>query len=172
MSTLVESKSDENPPPFYLSLNIQKKLLHNCLLDSRASHNLMPKGVMEELDLEITREYKDLYTFDSKQVKCVGVIKDIVVYLTQLPMKSLVMDIIVVDIPPRFSMLLTRSWFRKLGGTLQMDLSYATIHVFGVSLEGFTKKHILLTLPVTMITQSIILSMKLNKIWGLLSFTY
>ena len=83
MSTLVESKIDENPPPFYLSLNIHKKLLHNFLLDSGASHNLMPEGVMEEQDLEITREYKDLYTFNSKQVKCVGVIKDLVVSLTK-----------------------------------------------------------------------------------------
>lgn len=41
------------------------------------------------------------------------------------------MDIIVADIPPHFGMLLSRSWFKKLGGTLQMDLSYATIHVFG-----------------------------------------
>ena len=46
-------------------------------------------------------------------------------------MKSLVMDIIVVDIPPCFGMLLSRSWFKKLGRTLQMDLSYATIPVFG-----------------------------------------
>lgn len=131
MSTHVESKNDENHHPFYLSLNIHDKLLHNCLLDSKESHNLMPKGVMEELDLEITKEYKDLYTFDSKQVKCVGLIKDLVVSLTQFPMKSLVMDIIVTDIPPRFDMLLSRSWFRKLGGTLQVDLSYATILVFG-----------------------------------------
>ena len=90
----------------------------------------MPKGVMEELDLEITKDYKDLYTFDSKQVKCVGLIKDLVVSLTQLPMKSLVMDIIVNDIPPHFGMLLSKSWFRRLGRTLQMDLSYVTIHVF------------------------------------------
>ena len=66
MSTHVESKNVENPPPFYLSLNIHEKLLYNSLLDSGASHNLIPKGVMEELDLEITKEYKDLYTFDSK----------------------------------------------------------------------------------------------------------
>ena len=45
-------------------------------------------------------------------------------------MKSLVMDIIVVDIPSDFDMLLSRSCLRKLGGTLQMDLSYATIPVF------------------------------------------
>ena len=41
------------------------------------------------------------------------------------------MDIIVVDIPPRFGMLLSRSRFKKLGGTRQMDLSYATIPIFG-----------------------------------------
>ena len=130
MSTHVESKDDDNTPTFNLSLNIHDKLLHKCLLESRASHNLMTKRVLEELDLEITMKHKDLYTFDSKQAKCVGVIKDLVVSLTQLPMKSLVMDIIVADIPPHFCMLLSRSWFRKLGGTLQMDLSYATIHVF------------------------------------------
>jgi hypothetical protein len=46
-------------------------------------------------------------------------------------MKSVVMDIVVVDVPPKFGMLLSRSWIKKLGGTLQMDLTYATIPVFG-----------------------------------------
>ena len=55
----------------------------------------MPKKVMDELGLEITKQYHDLYTFDSKKFKCLGVIKDLVVSLTQLPMKSLVMDIVV-----------------------------------------------------------------------------
>jgi hypothetical protein len=35
------------------------------------------------------------------------------------------------DIPPKFGMLLSRSWEAKLKGTLQMDMSYATIPVFG-----------------------------------------
>ena len=60
-----------------------------------------------------------------------GVIKDLVVSLTQLPMKSVVMDIVVADIPSTFRMLLSRSWSKKLGGTLQMDMLYATIPVFG-----------------------------------------
>jgi hypothetical protein len=46
-------------------------------------------------------------------------------------MKSIVMDIVVADVPPKFGMLLSRSWIKRLGGTLQMDLSYATIPVFG-----------------------------------------
>jgi hypothetical protein len=45
-------------------------------------------------------------------------------------MKSVVMDIVVVDVPPKFGMLLSRSWIKRLGGTLQMDLIYATIPVF------------------------------------------
>ena len=90
----------------------------------------MPKKVMDEVGLEITKQYHDLYTFDSKKFKCLGVIKDLVVSLTQLPMKSLVMDIIVANIPFRFGMLLSKSWSKKFGGTLQMEISYATIPMF------------------------------------------
>ena len=66
-----------------------------------------------------------------KKIKCLGVIKDLVVSLSQIPAKSLFMDIVVADIPPRFCMLLSRSWCKNLGGSLQMDISYATILVFG-----------------------------------------
>ena len=78
----VEEKDDDNTPPFYMSLNIHDTLLHNYLLDLGSSHNLMPKQVMEEFGLEGTKEYHDLYTFDSNKVKCLGVIKDLVVSLT------------------------------------------------------------------------------------------
>jgi hypothetical protein len=130
LGPMVEDRNDSSPP-FYTSLNIHDKVLHNCLMDSGASHNLMPKTVMEELGLEVTRAYHDLYSFDSRKVQCLGVIKDLVVTLFQLPMKSVVMDIVVADVPPKFSMLLSRSWIKRLGGTLQMDLTYATIPVFG-----------------------------------------
>ena len=91
----------------------------------------MPKKVMDEIGLEITKKYHDIYTFDSKRVKCLGVIKYLVISITQLPMKSLVMDIVLVEIPSRFGMLLSRSWSKIFGGTLQMDMTYATIPVFG-----------------------------------------
>ena len=35
------------------------------------------------------------------------------------------------DIPPKYGILLSRSWGAKLQGTLQMDMTYATIPVFG-----------------------------------------
>ena len=46
-------------------------------------------------------------------------------------MKNVLMDVVVADIPPKFGMLLSRSWVAKLKGKLQLDFSYATIPVFG-----------------------------------------
>ena len=54
-----------------------------------------------------------------------------VVSLAQLPMKSVIIDVVVADITPKFGLLLSRSWAKNVGGTLQMDLIYATIPVFG-----------------------------------------
>ena len=110
-------ENSEYPPPFYITFSIHDHLLHNCLLDSGASHNIMPKAVMEAFGMSVTKPYHDLYVFDSRAVKCIGLIKDLVVNLTQVPMKSVLMDIVVVDISLKFGMLLSRSWANKVGGT-------------------------------------------------------
>jgi hypothetical protein len=98
----VDCDNDSEVPPFYFSLNFNDMTLDNAMLDSGAFHNLMPKLVMENLRLDITKPYKDLFSFDSRKVKCLGLIKDLVVTLTQIPYKSVVMDVVVVDIPPKF----------------------------------------------------------------------
>ena len=64
LGPMIEDLKD-SCPPFYISLNIHDKVLHNCLLDSGASHNLMPKAMMDELGLSITKPYHDLFSFDS-----------------------------------------------------------------------------------------------------------
>jgi hypothetical protein len=116
---------------FYITLTVHDHLLHNCMLDSRACHNLMPKVIMEKLGLEITRPYQDLNSFDSRKVKCLGMIKDLVVNLAQIPIKSILMDVFVVDVPTKYDMLLSRSWGTKLGGSLQLDMTYTTIPICG-----------------------------------------
>jgi hypothetical protein len=100
------------------------------MLDLGASHNLIPKAVMENLGLEVTKPYKYLHSFDSSKVKCIGLIKDLCITLAQISTKHLVMDIIMADIPPKYGMLLSRSWRAKLRGTLQLDMSYTTIPIF------------------------------------------
>ena len=114
----MDSKDEDEVPPFYPSLNVHDMVVHNAMLDSGASHNLMSKGVVESFGLEFTRPYKHLYSFDSRKVKCLGLIKDMVVTLTEIPSKTTVMDVVVAYIPPKFGMLLSRSWTSKLKGSL------------------------------------------------------
>jgi hypothetical protein len=47
---------DEHPP-FFISLQMNNKLLNNCMLDSGAGENIMSLKVMRQLGLETTRPY-------------------------------------------------------------------------------------------------------------------
>ena len=58
-------------------------------------------------------------------------IKDLVATLAQVPVKSILMDVVIVDIPPKYGLLLSRSWGAKLGGSLQLDMTFTTIPMFG-----------------------------------------
>ena len=46
------------------------------------------------------------------------------------------METVVADIHPKFGLLMSRSWSKRIGGTLQMEFTYATIPMFG----GETKR--------------------------------
>jgi hypothetical protein len=75
----IEDTSDtEEVPSFYVNLKVHDMTLHNTMLDSGASHNLMPKVIMDKLGLDIIRPYKDLFSFDSRKFKCLGLIKYLV----------------------------------------------------------------------------------------------
>ena len=135
-----ENMDDEEAPPFYLSLNVHDMTLHNAMIDSSASHNLIPKWVVESMGLEVTRPYKDLYSFYSRKITCLGMIKYMVVKLTKIPSKTVVMDVVVADIPPKFGVLMSRTWTSKLKGILHMDMSYATIHGIGGNKRLYSEK--------------------------------
>ena len=78
---------DSEVTPFYLSLRIHDYIIHNAILNFGASHSLMSKAIMDKLGLDITRPYHDLYSFDLGRVRCLGLIKDLVVSLDQIPTK-------------------------------------------------------------------------------------
>jgi hypothetical protein len=116
-------KKEEFFAPLYMTLNIHGKMVHNCMLDFGASRNLMPKVVMENLELETIRPYHDLYSFDYRKVKCDGLVKDMVVTLALLHVKRVMVDVVVVDVSANYGIMLsTRTWEGKLGGTMQMDV--------------------------------------------------
>ena len=62
---IMEPNDDDEIHPFYVTLKIHGQNVHNAMFDTGASHNLMPKEIMDVLGLDITRQYKYLYSFDS-----------------------------------------------------------------------------------------------------------
>lgn len=72
---------DESVPPFYVILKIHDYLVYNFMLDYGVSHNIIPKLIMDQIQLQITRPYRDLYMFGSKKVHFLRLIKDLVVTL-------------------------------------------------------------------------------------------
>jgi hypothetical protein len=59
-----ETRDIEGVPLFYVSIKVHAMSLHNAMMESRVSQNLMPKVIMDELGLDITRPYMDLFSFD------------------------------------------------------------------------------------------------------------
>ena len=51
------------------------------------------------------------------------------------------MDIVVADVPLKYGMLLSRSLGAKLQGTMQLDMTYATIPVFNQTRRLYREAH-------------------------------
>jgi hypothetical protein len=63
-------RGNEKNRPFFLSLLVNDFILHNCMLDSGATSNVMTKKVMEQLNLRISRTYHNICAMDSRQLRC------------------------------------------------------------------------------------------------------
>ena len=66
---------------------------------------------------------------DSREVSVIGTINSLPYKLAAYPNADLTMTVLVVDISPRYGMLLSRQWSAAMGGSLQCDLSFATFQV-------------------------------------------
>jgi len=79
------------------------------------------------LNLKITKPYHNVCAMDSREAETHSIILNLQVRLAAYPNITFPMNILVIDVPDGWGMLLSRKWAATLGGTLQMDLSYATI---------------------------------------------
>jgi hypothetical protein len=111
-------------PPFFMTLKMNNKFLNNCMLDTGAGANMMYLKVMQQMGLKVTRPYKNVCGIESKYVPTHGVIENIEVRLKEFPEKIVYIDIIVVDVPDVWGMLLSRNFGAMIGGSPEMDLTF------------------------------------------------
>ena len=116
-------------PPFYVSLEINQLILHNCMLDSGVEVNVMPYKVMNQLELTTTQQFGNVCGMDSQPVESKGVIENLKMKLAAYPDIEVTMTVLVIDITDVWGMLLSREWAVKLGGSIQLDLTYATVPI-------------------------------------------
>jgi hypothetical protein len=114
-------------PPFFMTLIMNNKSLNNCMLDTRVDANKMSLKVMQQLGLKVTQPYMNVCGFESKAIPTHGVIKNVQVCIKDYPENIIHMDIVVVDVPDVWGMLLFRKFASELGGTLEMNLTYVNI---------------------------------------------
>jgi hypothetical protein len=100
------------PTPFYVTLQINDFLLHNCVFDPDTPRNIMTERVMHQLGISISQpNTQDGFTR--------GIIKDLVVAFHTFPDVSFKIDVIVIDTLSSWGILLCKDLVEKLGGSFQ-----------------------------------------------------
>ncbi|GLJ13010.1 hypothetical protein SUGI_0203320 [Cryptomeria japonica] len=115
------------PKPFYISLLLNGQKLSNCIIDLGVSDNIMPSSVSRSLGLTLTKTFGRCYLMDGKQVPLIGQVKDVQVVLAACPDKRVRLTILIADIPASYGMLLSRTFYKELGGEIKMDWLEAII---------------------------------------------
>jgi hypothetical protein len=110
--------------PFFMTLIMKNKILNNCMLDTGEGANIMPFKVMHQLGLKVTHPYMNICGFESKAIPTHGVVENVEIFLKECLEKVIHIDIVIVDVPYVWGMLLSRKFASLLGGTLEMDLSF------------------------------------------------
>ena len=64
---------------------------------------------------------------DAREVEVVGIILNLQVKLAKYPDIDMSMDVVVIDVPDNWGMLLSRKWAATLGGYIQMNWTYPAI---------------------------------------------
>ena len=103
-------------PPFLVTLEILNHNVHNCLVDSGSSMNVMPLIVCKKLNGQIKPTLWDVTQLDKTSVKVVGEMKNVMIQLSANKRICHYIDIIVADIPDGYGMILNQNWTSRLNG--------------------------------------------------------
>jgi hypothetical protein len=124
-----EKKGKPFVPPFLLTFEVFNRNLHNCLVDSEASSNVMPLSIYKKLNAIPLKSDKHVIQLDRTKVKVMGELKDVMIRIESNPVQ--VIDIIVVDIPESYGLLLSRDWSEKLNGYFSTDWAHLWLPLKG-----------------------------------------
>jgi hypothetical protein len=118
---LIGRKSQSQTPPFLLTFQIFNRNVHNCLVDLRASLNVMPYSIYKNLNAQQQIFKMKIIQLDRSNLKVLGELKDVLIRLSSNSKVHQMIDIIVVNIPEAYKVILSRYWLAKLSGYFATD---------------------------------------------------
>ena len=121
---LIGRKSRSQTLPFLLIFEIFNRNLHNCLVDTGASSNVMPYSDCKKLNAEPWMSKTKIIQLDRSHVKVFRELKDVLIRLSSNSKVHQTIDIIVVDIPKTYGVILSKDWSAKLNGYFATDWSH------------------------------------------------
>jgi hypothetical protein len=114
----------KNVPPFLLTFEIFNRNVHNFMVDSGASSNMMPWSVCQKINAKVELSTLKIIQLDWTNVKVICELKNVLIRLSSNPKVHQVIDIIVVDIPEVYGLFLSRDWSEQLHGYFATDWSH------------------------------------------------
>ena len=120
---LIGKNYKSTTPLFLLTFEIFNRNVHNCMVDSRASSNVMPLSVCKRLNGKYVPSNSQITQLDRTNVKVVGEMKDVLVRIACNPSVDQIIDIVVADIPDAYGLFLSRDWSQQLNGFFATDWS-------------------------------------------------
>ena len=113
---LIGGRSRSHTPTFLFTYEIFNKNVHNCLVDSGASSNILPGSLCEKLNVQPQKSIVRIVQLARSQVKVIGELNQVTIRLSSNPKVCQVIDILVADIPEFYGLILSRDWSEKLCG--------------------------------------------------------
>ena len=107
---LIGGRSRSHTPPFLLTYEIFNKNVHNCLVDSGASSNILPKSICAKLNVQPQKSIVHIVHLDQSQFEVIGELNQVTIRLSSNPKVCQVIDILVADIPEFYGLILSRDW--------------------------------------------------------------
>ena len=121
---LIGRKSRSQTPPFLLTFDIFNQNVHNCLVHSGDSSNVMSYSICKKLNVETQVCKTKIIQLDQSHVKVLGELKDVLIHLSSNSKVPQKIDIIVFDIPEAYGVILSRDWSTKMNGYFFTDWSH------------------------------------------------
>ena len=111
-------------PPFLIKFEIFNMNVHNFQIDFSASSIVMPYIVAKRLHAVLKKIGTQIMKLDRTNVKGIGELKEVLIPMTTKPQYTQVIDIVIVNIPEAYRMLLSRYWLANLNGYFSIDCSH------------------------------------------------